>query len=250
MILPGLLTFTILADYVWAVLVTEVVLSITIIATTVVQHHRTTNLLQVCHKFSNCLFPARVPCVSTTRTWVLVFTVIAILGVDFTIFPRRFAKTETYGTGLMDVGVGCFIICHGSVAKEARFPVASSVVPSCSSYFGSVVSCLRKLVPTLVIGFVRIFSVRATDYQMHVSEYGVHWNFFFTIAAVKVSVMINSVILIRFVLAAVGCYCESPAHIGVYPTALCCNISCDRLSVSGMPHQRWLEGLYCVWFGW
>ena len=186
-ILPGLLIFTILADYIWAVLIVEVVLTVTALVAMVTHYRQTTNLLNVCHNLSSCLFPARIPCVSLSRTWTLVFTTIAILGVDFTIFPRRFAKTETYGTGLMDVGVGCFMISHGAVAKEARFPVASSAAPSCEGYFRSVASCVRALVPLLVIGALRTLSVQATDYQLHTSEYGVHWNFFFTIAAVKVS---------------------------------------------------------------
>ena len=38
----------------------------------------------------------------------------------------------------------------------------------------------------LVIGILRLVSVKSTNYVEHVSEYGVHWNFLFTIVFVKV----------------------------------------------------------------
>jgi phosphatidylinositol glycan class W len=38
----------------------------------------------------------------------------------------------------------------------------------------------------ILIGLLRLISLKSTDYVEHVSEYGVHWNFLFTIAAVKV----------------------------------------------------------------
>ena len=46
------------------------------------------------------------------RCSVVIITSIAILAVDFKIFPKHNAKTESFGFGLMDVGVGYFIMCH------------------------------------------------------------------------------------------------------------------------------------------
>ena len=135
----------------------------------------------------NLSYPDRAPAISAARTWTNIFTAVAILAVDFQIFPRRFAKTETYGTGIMDVGVGCYIICHGLTSSDARNLVHLNTK---TAYLRSLSYCLKKVVPFLVIGLLRLVSVRAADYQQHTSEYGVHWNFFFTIAAVKVGSMI------------------------------------------------------------
>ncbi|KAG2676640.1 hypothetical protein I3760_12G062800 [Carya illinoinensis] len=65
---------------------------------------------------------------SSYRFSVMIGTCLCIMAVDFRIFPRKYAKTETYGTSLV-----------------------------------------------------------------HVSEYGVHWNFFFTLAAVSILTSIINV---------------------------------------------------------
>jgi hypothetical protein len=51
---------------------------------------------------------------------MLLVTSICILAVDFPVFPRRFAKTEDFGFGLMDIGVGAFVFVSGLVSQEAR----------------------------------------------------------------------------------------------------------------------------------
>jgi phosphatidylinositol glycan class W len=50
--------------------------------------------------------------VSTCRLWLYLLTCVSILGVDFKIFPRDLAKTETFGISLMDLGVGFYVVCH------------------------------------------------------------------------------------------------------------------------------------------
>ncbi|KAH9534507.1 hypothetical protein CY35_17G009000 [Sphagnum magellanicum] len=104
---------------------------------------------------------------------MMLVTCVTILAVDFTVFPRRYAKTETYGTGLMDIGVGSFVVANALVSRQAR-----SLPPS---KYGGV---LRNVSPLLILGLARLIVTKGVDYQEHVAEYGVHWNFFFTLAGV------------------------------------------------------------------
>ena len=59
-----------------------------------------------------------------------------------------------------------------------------------SGYVRSLLGTGRRVLPLLVLGLARLASVKATDYQEHVTEYGAHWNFFFTIAVVRVSLSV------------------------------------------------------------
>ncbi|XP_072991598.1 uncharacterized protein At4g17910 isoform X2 [Typha latifolia] len=106
---------------------------------------------------------------------LVVVTCLCILAVDFKIFPRRYAKTETYGTGLMDLGVGSFVVVNSLVSKQARNFKSMSWMEA-----------LLSVSPLVFLGFARLISTRGIDYQVHVGEYGVHWNFFFTLAAVSI----------------------------------------------------------------
>ncbi|XP_005110320.1 phosphatidylinositol-glycan biosynthesis class W protein [Aplysia californica] len=118
--------------------------------------------------------------VTNFRSIINICAAVGILAVDFPIFPRRFVKAETYGFGLMDTGVGFYVVSNAIVSPEARgkLPNLSLVV--------SLKKAVVSSVPLLVIGCARLATVKGIEYQEHVSEYGVHWNFFFTLAALKV----------------------------------------------------------------
>jgi phosphatidylinositol glycan class W len=107
------------------------------------------------------------------RSTLLYLTFVAILAVDFHVFPRRFAKTEISGYGLMDVGAASFVLSAGLVSPKARGKLV----------LFSIHRHLWHTLPLLIIGFVRLATNKGLEYQEHVSEYGVHWNFFFTLGA-------------------------------------------------------------------
>lgn len=123
----------------------------------------------------------QVPFVTVSRVFVNVITAISILAVDFPIFPRRYAKTETYGTGIMDFGVGAYIFANALVCPEARLR------SNAGSKANNVRKQLKSVWPLVVLGILRLASIKMTGYPEHVTEYGLHWNFFFTLALVRVA---------------------------------------------------------------
>ena len=121
--------------------------------------------------------PTENAIISTFRVYILLFTMIAILAVDFNVFPTHFGKTHGYGVSVMDIGVGAFVASNALACSDAK----STTVPL------SVVSIVTKALPLLVVGFVRWASTAAISYHVDPTEYGIHWNFFFSLFVVRVA---------------------------------------------------------------
>lgn len=127
----------------------------------------------------------QIPCrrpeyLNTFRAAINLITAVCILAVDFKCFPRNLAKTETFGFGLMDTGVGLFVYGNGLVAPELNTSSDCNRI-SWKKLEKTLWSCL----PLIILGALRFTATNELDYQQHISEYGVHWNFFLTLAFTK-----------------------------------------------------------------
>ncbi|GAA5847976.1 hypothetical protein JCM3766R1_005927 [Sporobolomyces carnicolor] len=127
------------------------------------------------------LEPFSRPFVTSYRAIMMVMTVICILAVDFPVFPREFAKAETWGTSLMDLGVGSFVFSLGVISSLPLLRHTDQ-----RPYLASVLHSAKKALPIIALGCVRVVMVKGVEYPEHVTEYGVHWNFFFTMALIPV----------------------------------------------------------------
>ena len=135
------------------------------------------------------------------RATMMLATCIAILAVDFQSFPRRMAKTESFGVSLMDAGVGSVLLTQAIVSPTSREPSATA--------FRRVRAALLSASPLVMLGGVRLLTTVAADYHTNLSEYGVHWNFFFTLAVISV---VGNALTLRGVLAAISALLVAAAY--------------------------------------
>ena len=140
LVIPTLLVTTVLADF--TLQVTLALFTLAISSLLFAHFHKVQRKgLSQNHSPED---PRRSAFVSNHRAFMILFTTIAILAVDFPVFPRRFAKTETFGYSLMDLGVGSFTFVNGLVSAEAR-KVEKSLTQNLSG-----------CVPLLLLGAIRL----------------------------------------------------------------------------------------------
>ena len=127
---------------------------------------------------------------SVYRSILMLLTCFSILAVDFDIFSRDLAKTEDFGNSLMDLGVGSFVFSAGIVGARPFLSQDDNKRHRRISVFTHALRGLKTAFPLLALGMVRFVMVESVDYQKHVSEYGVHWNFYLTLGLLPVFVPI------------------------------------------------------------
>lgn len=140
---------------------------------------------QLCNRTHVLRFVTQIPrqrpdFVACLRATTNLITAVCILAVDFRAFPRQLAKTETYGFALMDTGVGLYVFNNALVDAHRNYGELTAPLTAVR-----LRRLLGSVAPLLVLGAGRFFVTTSIEYQQHVSEYGVHWNFFVTLALTR-----------------------------------------------------------------
>ncbi|VDN06592.1 unnamed protein product [Thelazia callipaeda] len=187
-VLPIILSLTLFSDHISVILLLELVALLSLIVFSLCEYcfiaREKPTLYQI---FSQVVDDQHSPTkfVTYMRTMVLIATATAILAVDFDVFPRRFAKTHTYGRSIMDVGTASFVYCFAVVDVFKNFPSRNK--------FSSAQRNIRKHLSAAVLlclGFGRTLILHLLKYPQQIVEYGVHWNFFITLACLRTVVQL------------------------------------------------------------
>lgn len=144
---------------------------------------------------------APLPALTTYRAHMMLLTCLCILAVDFPVFPRSLAKCETFGVSMMDIGVGSFVFSQGIVSA---IPLVKNTATLTQPLLPKVLIIARKCIPLMVLGVLRTLTVKGVEYPEHQSEYGTHWNFFFTLALIPVLQVLLHPLMLHFPIAFLG----------------------------------------------
>ncbi|OJA17265.1 hypothetical protein AZE42_03028 [Rhizopogon vesiculosus] len=142
-----------------------------------------------------------LPALTTYRAHMMLMTILSILAVDFPVFPRALAKCETYGVSLMDLGVGSFVFSQGVVSA---IPIIKDISYLQAPTIPKLKLVSRRMIPIIALGIIRVVFVKGTEYPEHVTEYGVHWNFFLTLALLPIIEVILHPVILHIPVALLG----------------------------------------------
>ncbi|KAF8161341.1 GWT1-domain-containing protein [Crassisporium funariophilum] len=142
-----------------------------------------------------------LPALTTYRAHMMLMTVLAILAVDFPIFPRSLAKCETFGVSLMDLGVGSFVFSQGIVSAIPLIRDPGYITAPAGP---KLLRVTKKSLPIIGLGLIRVLLVKGTEYPEHETEYGRHWNFFITLALLPIIQVTLHPLLLRLPISFVG----------------------------------------------
>uniref|UniRef100_F1L181 Phosphatidylinositol-glycan biosynthesis class W protein n=1 Tax=Ascaris suum TaxID=6253 RepID=F1L181_ASCSU len=186
LVVPVILSLTLLAEHIAMILLAEGIALISLIIFYLYEYcYFTCEKPPLRYVVNQVIDDQHTPTMFITyiRSMVLIATGVAILAVDFNVFPRRFAKTETYGRSVMDVGTASFTFCAALTNAFRHYPnrvTTRATIPRRFSFLYSTTMIL------LYLGFSRMLVLKLLDYPEHVSEYGMHWNFFITLACIRI----------------------------------------------------------------
>ncbi|KAG1898060.1 uncharacterized protein F5891DRAFT_1191361 [Suillus fuscotomentosus] len=167
------------------------------------------------------------PYLLTTRAHMMLMTILCILVVDFPVFPSILEKCETYGVSLMDIGVGSFVFSQGVVSV---IPIIKDMSYLQAPILPKLKSVSRNMIPIIVLGILRVVLTKGTE---HVTEYGVHWNFFLTLALLPIIEVLLHPIILRI-----------PLLCWVFGLDFCINSHCHIWRNEGLFTQRFTEQHY------
>lgn len=120
----------------------------------------------------------RFPVMSELKALVLIATAISVFAVDFHYYPRRLCKTQAMGISLMDVGTGALIFVSGLTSRHFIHQDKSVLMRAWINI---------KVMPFLfALAFVLVITKWIVNHPEVVTEYGVHWNFFWTVCFINI----------------------------------------------------------------
>ncbi|KAK2952315.1 putative glucosaminylphosphatidylinositol acyltransferase [Blattamonas nauphoetae] len=147
-----------------------------------------------CHyspkKLARTLSSNKRKIIDRSRSFVSFQTTICIMGVDFPPNIPTLTKTTFFGRSYMDSGVILTVTNSGTVSHVASLARPKSTKPRTNYSFISVV---KKMISDtwllFFIGIVRYIMLVMSDYDYDATEYGRVWNFFFTLAFLRIEVL-------------------------------------------------------------